>query len=380
MIQGPIDAVDRGALERLIANGVVESRTLEYKRDLPNPKDKDSKREFLADVTSFANAQGGDILYGIDAPKAVPLGIPGLSVEDPDAELRRWEDILQDGVEPRLPGLRLRWIPLENDHGVMLIRVPPSPIGPHRITFSNWSRFYGRRSNAKYEMDAQELREAFTASEGLPTRLRALHFDAVEAAQRGELPIAIGSDPRAIVSVIPMSVFRDARDLEITQENALAPVKPSGYMDAVDMIEGVMLHTNRGEDGGVRSYAITYRAGRTDTVWTVGRVVNELSKQELRLVWPKRYEDGLLDCAISTAAKLQPFGIEGPWIVFVTLTGIRNYCLCVSEEWRSELAWRDEVSLPPLRVETMNRAALLPLLKTFWLAFGVRRPPNPFGE
>jgi hypothetical protein len=66
--------------------------------------------------------------------------------------------------------------------------------------------------------------------------------------------------------------------------------------------------------------------------------------------------------------------------VFVTLTGIRNYCLRVSDEWRSEPAWRDEVSLPPLRVETMNRAALLPLLKTFWLAFGVRRPSNPFGE
>lgn len=48
---------------------VPESRTLEYKRDLPDPKDRDSKREFLGDVTSFANAQGGDIVYGIEAPK-----------------------------------------------------------------------------------------------------------------------------------------------------------------------------------------------------------------------------------------------------------------------------------------------------------------------
>ena len=62
MISGPLEAIGTDTLNRLIANGVAESRTLEYKRDLPNPKDKDSKREFLADVTSFANSQGGDLL------------------------------------------------------------------------------------------------------------------------------------------------------------------------------------------------------------------------------------------------------------------------------------------------------------------------------
>ena len=152
-----------------MANGVAERRTLEYKRELPSPIDKDRKREFLADVTSFANSQGGDLIYGIDAPKGVPTAIVGIAADDWDAELLRWEAIIQDGVEPRLPGIRLQWIPVLEDRRVMLIRIPPSPVGPHRITFSNWSRFYGRRSNAKYEMDAQELREAFTASEALPT-------------------------------------------------------------------------------------------------------------------------------------------------------------------------------------------------------------------
>jgi hypothetical protein len=380
MLPGPLDSVDGAAIARLLTNGVAESRTLEYKRDLPDPRDKESKREFLADVTSFANAQGGDLLFGIDAPKGLPVAIPGLALEDPDGELLRWEAILQDGVEPRLPGLRLRWIQLEGERGVLLIRMPPSPIAPHRVTFSNSSRFYGRRSNAKYEMDTQELREAFTASEALPARMRALHLAAVEAARRGELPIGLGEDPRAIVSVIPLTALRETRELEITPENALAPVKPSGYMDAIEMIEGVLLHTHPGEAGGVRSYAITYRQGRTDTAWTIGRVVDELSKREMRIVWPKRFEDGLLDCVCSTVSKLQPFGIEGPWVVLVTLIGIRDYHLRVNEESLSDPAWRDEVTLPSLRVDIINRAALLPLLRAFWLAFGLRRPASPFGE
>ena len=110
-------------------------------------------------------------------------------------------------------------------------------------------------------------------------RLRALHLDAVDQSLRGDLPIGLGEDPKAILSLIPITLFREGRDLEITPENALAPHKPSGYMDAVRMIEGVLLHTNPADNGAVRSYAITYRAGHIDMVWTIGRIVNELRKE-----------------------------------------------------------------------------------------------------
>ena len=175
-----------------------------------------------------------------------------------------------------------------------------------------------------------------------------------------------------------MTYFRESRDLDITPENALAPIKPSGYMDSVEMIEGVLLHTNPSESGAVRSYAITHRQGRIDVVWTIGRVVHELRKDEAPIVWPKRFEDGVLEAAISGVARLQPFGIEGPWTVHASLTGIRNYHLVVNNEYWSDPAWRDRVTLPSLRVEMMNRAALIPLLRSFWLAFGIRRPENPF--
>ena len=380
MIPGPIEPIDAAALERLVTNGVAEGRTLEFKRALPDPRNKDSKREFLADVTSFANALGGDLLYGIDAPRGIAIAVPGIELADPDAELRRWEDVIQDGVEPRLHGLRLKWISAGPDRGVILIRVPASAIGPHRVIFSNWSRFFGRRSNAKYEMDTQELREAFTASEALPNRIRALHFEAIDMAVRGDLPVGLGDDPKAICSLIPLSYFREGRDLDITPENALAPVKPSGHLEAIEMVEGVLLHTIPGEAGAVRSYALTYRQGRVDVVWTIGRVVDELRKDEVRLVWPKRFEDGLLDAAVSGAAKLQPFGVEGPWTVHVTLVGIRDYQLVLNNDYASDPAWRDRVTLPSLRTDIMNHAALLPLLRSFWLAFGARRPDLPFSS
>lgn len=146
------------------------------------------------------------------------------------------------------------------------------------------------------------------------------------------------------------------------------------------MIDGVLQHTNPSEWGAVRSYAITYRQGRVDMVWTIGRIVNELSKQETSMIWPKRFEDGVLDAAISGVSRLATFGVEGPWLVLVTVTGIKNYVLRLNEEYTSQPAWLSQVTLPPLMIERMNRAALLPLLRAFWLAFGEQRPSDPFGQ
>lgn len=373
MIPRPFQDITKADLEALMANQVAERRTLEYKRELPG-NGEGQRKEFLADVTSFANAQGGDLLFGIAEANGTAANIPGLAADDPDEEVLRWEDVLLAGVEPRIPGLRLRWIDIGDRRGVLLIRTPASSIAPHRVIFKQSNRFYGRKSNGKYEMDTQELRDAFTASEELPTRIRALHLDADDQAVRGDLPIGLGDDPKAILSLVPITIFREARDLEITPENALAPHKPSGHMDFVRMIEGVLSHTNPGENGAVRSYAVTYRTGRIDMVWTIGRIVNELRKNEAPIVWPQRFEDGVLDATLSGAAKLAPFGVEGPWVVLVTVTGIKDYRLLVNEEYWSDPAWRGQVSLPPLMVERMNRAALLPVLRSFWLAFGIERP------
>ncbi len=57
MIERAWDAIDKASIDELIANKVQESKTLEYKQTLPGSSDAE-KREFLFDVTSFANASG----------------------------------------------------------------------------------------------------------------------------------------------------------------------------------------------------------------------------------------------------------------------------------------------------------------------------------
>lgn len=61
---------------RCTSNAVSEGRTIDYKRELPGNSDGD-KKEFLADVSSFANTSGGDLILGVDENAGVPIQITG---------------------------------------------------------------------------------------------------------------------------------------------------------------------------------------------------------------------------------------------------------------------------------------------------------------
>jgi hypothetical protein len=260
MIARPFEDVSPSDIETLIASRVAEHRTLEYKRQLP-AETKDGSHELLADISSFANAQGGDILYGVEERLGLPVAIRGIDVESRDATQLKLENQLYAGIEPRLPGLHSRWIDCGDNGFVFLIRVPSSTIAPHRVISGKSNAFYGRKSNGRYPMDTAELRQAFLASEALPVRMKALHMEAVDAANRGDMPIGIGDDPRAVLSLIPLTFFRQPHDLDITPENALLPHGPDGHAEPILMIEGILFHNVPHRTPATRSYALPIAAG-----------------------------------------------------------------------------------------------------------------------
>lgn len=67
----------------LLENKVSERKTIDYKRDLPGGADQD-KKEFLADVSSFANTEGGELIFGMTEASGVPTEIVGVAIGNPD--------------------------------------------------------------------------------------------------------------------------------------------------------------------------------------------------------------------------------------------------------------------------------------------------------
>jgi len=145
MIFKDIDKIIEGDLLTLITNSVMEKKTLEYKQALPGNTDSD-KKEFLADISSFANANGGDIIYGIieNRDTGLPAALEGVSAENIDQEITRLDSIIRDGIEPRISGIKIHPIKLSNGKVVVVIRIPKSWISPHRVTFKGHDKFYSR--------------------------------------------------------------------------------------------------------------------------------------------------------------------------------------------------------------------------------------------
>ena len=65
LIHLTFSVIDNTFLQNLINSKIPESKILDYKRDKIGRKDND-KKEFLFDISSFANADSGNLILGID--------------------------------------------------------------------------------------------------------------------------------------------------------------------------------------------------------------------------------------------------------------------------------------------------------------------------
>jgi predicted HTH transcriptional regulator len=62
----------------LIADKEAEGKRLDYKRDLVGKGDTE-KKEFLYDVSSFANTQGGHLVFGMEEENGEAVNLIGLA-------------------------------------------------------------------------------------------------------------------------------------------------------------------------------------------------------------------------------------------------------------------------------------------------------------
>jgi len=104
-----IDKLEAEDITRLIEESVPESTTLDYKEELPNLKDKIQKLKWLALVSSFANKDGGIIIYGIKEKRdssgkseGFPEKITGLATFNYDDVTLQMGQVLNAGLDPKL--------------------------------------------------------------------------------------------------------------------------------------------------------------------------------------------------------------------------------------------------------------------------------------
>lgn len=205
MINKNFEKIELDDLQELIQNAVPEGKTIDYKVKLPSNSDAD-KKEFLADISSFTNASGGDLIFGISEENGLPISIEGIETENVDAEVLKYENIIRDGIEPRVK-VAIRAIKLNEQKTVFIFHMNKSWLGPHRVVFKGHDKFYARNSAGKYPLDVSELRTAFNASQTLIEKINKFKTERIIELVSNNTPIPFSNGAKLILHLIPFESF-----------------------------------------------------------------------------------------------------------------------------------------------------------------------------
>ena len=269
------------ALKLLEKHETPESRRLEFKEELPLD-DKSQKREFCADVSAFANADGGYLLVGIkdgkeNEGKPIVRGI----TEPPntDGYISDLENIIKSGVEPNIHGINIKAIDLgESDESriVLVIYIPSSWSKPHWIGKEKSRSFCSRKSNGKYHLDITEVRQMFLLSETAADRMRDFRSKRIATIDDGSTPIHLDEGPKVVLHVVPFSAVSLNKQLDLS---ALTHAfdkngKPRTYRDFSYCFEGLFQGSYMGKGP---TYNQVFRNGILEFVCTIpGTNENEI--------------------------------------------------------------------------------------------------------
>lgn len=380
MIFKDIAAITKEDLKSLIENSVLEQKTMDYKRLLPGNSDSE-KKEFLADVSSFANASGGDLIYGIsqDNETGIPTKLEGLEIPNVDQAVLKLESSIRDGIEPRIPSVTIRPIPLSDSKIALIIRIQKSWNSPHRVGFKGYHKFYSRSSNGKYELDVGELRAVFTFSETIFEKIRRFREDRISKINANETPIPFYENAKIILHLIPVIAFNPAQRYDIDQiagnPQLIAPIYCSGYSYNYNL-DGFLTY-HQGPRNLSHSYVQLFRNGIVEIV--EGLLLKPDGGQ--LLIPSVAYEEELIKELPRFLSVLGALKVELPIFLFLSLAGVKGYSMATGGYLYRERSSidRDVVALPEVIVENYSEGAeriLKPCFDSIWNACGLARSQN----
>ena len=376
-------------IDALISERRVEQRNLEFKEALPGNSDRD-RYEFLADISSFSNTVGGYLLYGVTAERdadgkttGAPDAAVGLSGFNSDGGTLRLEQMIRDGVAPRIPGVTFRVIDGYETGPVLAVHVPRSFGGPHMLTTQNHSRFFARGTAGRYQLDVHQLRDSFAASEADGRRLDDFRSSRLARIIAGETPVALAPGPKLVLHAVPRSALRRnaAIALDAAIEGSLGPpplLKPLHFdqWNHKRNFDGYLTSAvNRDVREG--SYTQLFRSGAVELVstWTLTR-----HNQRIPGVVMERE---VIERLAALAALYQKIGVDPPISVMISLLGVKGFMMIVNQsaffDDDQSAIEHDDLIVPDVEIVTFAASIGSQLRGAFdiiWQACDWSRSPN----
>lgn len=156
-----LDDFTADTLQYLIENEVEENVHLDYKAGTALQKNDRGKNEITKNISAFANANGGIIIYGLAEKDHKPAELAPFDGNDFSKE--RLDQIIAN-IQPSIKGVTIFPIRLDSDvsQSVYVVKIPRSSNAPHMATDH---RYYKRNNFQSVAMEDYEVRDLFTRAD-----------------------------------------------------------------------------------------------------------------------------------------------------------------------------------------------------------------------
>lgn len=377
-------------LERLIADKAREGPHLDFKRSLPSNWNDSAKQEFLADVTAFANAGGGDIIYGIDEDgNAQASKLAPQKLDAADEEVRRLQDFLASLVEPPVPGVQPLVLPADVGDGsaghIVIVRVPQSWVGPHRLRMKASQNFYVREGGRKRQLDIPEIRGLFLRSDSQVQRVRDFRTERLAKVMTGETPYKLADGPVLTLHLVPLQAAMARVNVDPVQYLGLRRRIPvvaasSGAIDSLVNLDGAA-GTRNLLDRGTNGYTLLFRSGFIETTWVLG----SQSAADRSVLPGGAFEDYLAQFVERAREEMAHWGLSGQAIALLSIAAADVVTLAVQREYAGAERGkfdRKVLAIPDVELagEAPVRDELKPLFDLVWQSAGFHGSPHYDGD
>jgi len=218
--------VNQKYIQLLIENGIEESIHLDYKKKLG------LNAEIAKDLSSFANTDGGNIIYGIkeknNKPKEIVL-IQGNNIRE------KIDQIASFGVDPPL---NVRILPiditLESEKGqIFLVYIPKSYPKIHQAKKKD--KYYKRTEFTSTPMFDSEIKLAFEIAYESHKRIQEFKDKRIEILLKNQSFVEFLGNSKIIIHLIPETSLHPSihYDLQVFEENYSSSLRPMNCYNPV---------------------------------------------------------------------------------------------------------------------------------------------------
>lgn len=322
----------------LKTNGVEEGKSIDFKLEI-HLDNSSQRKEFAADITSFANTIGGDLIIGVSEEQGVIQELQGIEVTDKDKLLQRIESILRDIVAPQITGLDMNFYPIEEQNKYILhIRVPQSYVGPHIV---NGEKFYGRNNAGKYPLDFVEIKQRFTLSNQVQEKIKHYHLERIMKIKANEGYWELQDGGAVLINLVPLQSFSESVYVSaLTQDRfQLNTLYGNRAYDPMIQFEGI---------AGIHKSSY-HHINRQGIIEIADKQI--LNYQQDAKIFAKSIIERILTIIPSAFHNLQELGLNGPYVILTSVLDVKGRVFSYNEHDFSTVNLREnDMIFPPILI------------------------------